>query len=210
MTEIQPVFDYAALQEEVRNVVKDRTAEIHSLMRITAQSIVKIGRKLADVKPLLSSQFVAWLKCEFTWSERTAYNFIKVYERFGDESSTSNFAPSALYLLSAPSVPEETRQSAIKLAAAGETVTHKTAKRLIMHYVGRSDKASKEVKAKGFSEYLADEPEIKDSPAIFYVNRLTMAIQNGNLNLREDRLTYALHSLADLIKERVPLHPPKF
>lgn len=42
-----------------------------------------------------------------------------------------------------------------------------------------------------------------------YANQLTIAIQNGRIDWRQDRITYALHRLADLIKAKVPLHPPQ-
>jgi hypothetical protein len=197
-------FDYAAIDEVVRDTVKDRTAEIHGIMRITAQSIVKIGRKLAEVRPLLKAQFVVWLNCEFTWSERMAYNFIRVYEAFGDEASIANIAPSALYLLSAHSVPEETRQSAVSMAAAGESVTHKKARKLVSHYVARSNEPAKDLSGQSALTW-----EREGSPALWYVNRLTVAIQNGDLDMREDRLTYALHNLAELIQQRIPRHPPQ-
>ena len=205
----RPAFDYEALDPDARTVVRDRTAEIHGLVRITAQSVVKIGRKLVEVKPLLKSHFVIWLKAEFSWSESAAYNFIRVFERFGDGQSVSNFAPSALYLLSAPSAPEGARKEAVKLAAAGEKVTHGKAKRLITHYVGRSGESDREIRERGFTAALDREPGTRESPQLFYVNRLVVAIRNGDLDLKEDRLTYALHGLANLIKERVPLHPPK-
>jgi hypothetical protein len=197
----QSAFDYEAIDPDARAVVKNRTAEIHSLTRIAAQSIVKIGRKLVEVRSLLKGRFVSWLQGEFHWSERTAYNFIYVYEKFGDEQAISNFAPSALYLLSEPSVPAEARKQAVKMAVEGETISHKKAKRLVTHFVGR--------KAESVSLVSAAGPEIKESPHLFYVNRLTIAIHNGDLDMKHDRLTYALHNLAELIKRRVPLHPPR-
>lgn len=206
-------FDYEGLEAGARAVVKDRTAEIHGLIRMTAQTVVKIGCKLAEVKPLLEGRFCAWLQAEFTWSERAAMNFINVYKTFGGEPSISNFAPSALYLLSAPKVPEEARKTAIKIAAGGETVTHKKAKSLISHRAGmpkaKDVDRDQEPEPAGMLSRLNGEPGVKDCPQMFYVNRLTVIIRNDELDFREDRLTYALHGLADLIKERVPRHPPK-
>lgn len=206
-------FDYGALEETARTVVRDRTAEIHGLVRMTAQTVLKIGGKLAEVKPLLKGHFCAWLKCEFAWSERTANNFMKVYETFGAEPAISNFAPSALYLLAAPSVPEEVRKTATRMAAAGEVVTRKKAQHLVFRkprMLNANDvDQDPEPEPTGLLSRLAGESGVGDCPQMFYVNRLTVLIRNNGLNFKEDRLTYALHSLADLIKERVPRHPPK-
>ena len=40
------------------------------------------------------------------------------------------------------------------------------------------------------------------------VNQLIVAVQNGRIDYRQDRITYALHNLAELIKAKVPMHPP--
>jgi hypothetical protein len=41
-----------------------------------------------------------------------------------------------------------------------------------------------------------------------YVNHLIVAVSNGRIDYRQDRITYALHNLAELIKAKVPVHPP--
>lgn len=79
-------FDYNALDAEAQVIVKNRTAEIHSLIRVTAQTVLKIGCKLTEVKPLLAGHFVDWLQKEFSWSQRTANNFMSAYKTFGAES----------------------------------------------------------------------------------------------------------------------------
>lgn len=123
-------FNYGALDMESRMEVRLRRDEIRTLLRRTAQDIVDIGGKLADVKARLDhGQFGAWLEQEFQWKERMARNFMAVHERF----KTANFAdlaiaPSALYLLASPSVPEETAQAVIERAQAGEHITYTAAK----------------------------------------------------------------------------------
>ena len=69
-------------------------------LTIPAEDIKEIGRSLVKVRECLEyGSFDTWLRGEFGWSRRAAYNFINVYERF----SCANFAqvdiaPSALYL----------------------------------------------------------------------------------------------------------------
>jgi hypothetical protein len=127
----EALFDYETLDAENRIVVQQRTLEIQDLVRRTAENVVQIGAKLAEVKQRLDGKFIAWLDKEFSWSERTAYNFIAVHQAFGAEKSIAKIATSALYLLSAPNTPAQARQAAIEMAEAGETVTHKTAKALV-------------------------------------------------------------------------------
>lgn len=110
------LFDYNALDLEDKIVVQQKTEEIKVLMRRTAQDVFDIGQKLSEIKARLGhGHFGNWLKAEFDWSERTAQNFIRVYESFKSENvSDLNFSQTALYVLAA--APEEARQEAIKLA----------------------------------------------------------------------------------------------
>lgn len=121
-------FDYQALTPEQRNLVMQRTGEIQERLQRSAQDIWEIGQRLADVRAQLKhGQFEAWLKAEFDWSRRTAYNFINVYETFGERANLAqlDIASSALYLLAAPSTPDELREEYLLKAYDGEKITHK-------------------------------------------------------------------------------------
>jgi phage N-6-adenine-methyltransferase len=58
---------------------------------------------------------------------------MQVAERFGGDEiyQIDKFAPSALYLLAAPSTPEPAREEAIARAEAGETITHTVSKVIV-------------------------------------------------------------------------------
>lgn len=122
------VFDYEALTLEQRNLIMQRTGEIQERLQRSAQDIWEIGQRLADVRDELKhGQFEAWLKAEFNWSRRTAYNFINVYETFGERANLAqlDIASSALYLLAAPSTPQNLREEYLLKAKEGEKITHK-------------------------------------------------------------------------------------
>lgn len=110
------LFDYNALDLEDKIVVQQKTEEIKVLMRRTAQDVFDIGQKLSEIKARLKhGHFGNWLKAEFEWSERTAQNFIRVYESFKSENVADlHFSQTALYVLAA--APEEARLEAIELA----------------------------------------------------------------------------------------------
>ena len=129
-------FDYSTLDNEVRIVVEQRTTEIKSLMRRTVQDIIEIGQKLTDVKAKLGhGNFIKWLKYEFEWQERSARNFMRVADVFKSAKFADlDIAASALYLLAAPSIPEQVRQTALGLANEGETITYTKAKSIIDEY----------------------------------------------------------------------------
>jgi hypothetical protein len=123
------LFSYSDLDTETRIVVRQKADEIKSLMRRSAQDIIDIGLKLIDVKVYLGhGNFGSWLKVEFDWSDDTARRFMNVAERFGQKPQIAEFAPSALYLLAAPSTSDEAREEALERAANGEAITFTIAK----------------------------------------------------------------------------------
>ena len=76
-------FDYTTLDTDTQAFVQARTAEIHTIARRTAEQIVAIGKALTEVKDRLAQgQFGAWLEAEFQWTDRTARNFMRVYDTF--------------------------------------------------------------------------------------------------------------------------------
>ncbi|MFM7438823.1 MAG: DUF3102 domain-containing protein [Snowella sp.] len=129
-------FDYASLDLDTAQFIREQTGEIRGLMRRTAQDIFEIGHKLLKVKAKLGhGRFGTWLAVEFDWTERTAQQFMNVARQFKAENfSDLQLAPSALYLLAAPSTPPKVRQEAIARAELGETITYKTAKAIKQEY----------------------------------------------------------------------------
>lgn len=119
-------FDYRNLDTETRIVVQQRTSEIKVLIKRNAQDVFDIGQKLIEVKEKLGhGNFGPWLMSEFEWSIPAAARFMQVADRFKFIKLINlEIAASALYLLAAPSTPEEARAEALQLASEGETITY--------------------------------------------------------------------------------------
>lgn len=128
-------FDYGQLDGESRIVVQQRTSELKSLIRRSAQDIIEIGLRLSEVKVRLGhGRFGAWLAAEFHWSPDTALNFMRVAERFGQNPNISEFAPSALYLLAAPAASDAACREALARAEAGERISVPVAQAIIREH----------------------------------------------------------------------------
>lgn len=129
-------FDYQNLDHQTQISVKQKTSEIKSLIRQTAQDIFHVGQKLSEVKQQLKhGEFRNWLNTEFNWSVSSATKFMQVSEQFKNVNFTHlNFATSALYVLAAPSAPENSRQHALQLASRGEHITYSLAKQIVKHH----------------------------------------------------------------------------
>lgn len=126
-------FAYGGLDDVTRAAVKQATAAIHERLRRTAADVIAIGDGLLAVKARLPhGQFGPWLEAEFGWSEGHARRLMQVARAFGRQSDHGDrFAPTALYLLAAPSVPEAARAEARTRAQAGEPITPAAARAII-------------------------------------------------------------------------------
>lgn len=141
---LMTLFDYGTLDMETRVVVQQKTGEIKDRLKRTAQDIVEIGERLIDIKERLGhGRFGEWLKVEFEMSHPTANNLMSVAESFKFLNFTNlSIAPSALYALSAPSVPEAARKEAVERATNGEHVNHTKAKEVIAKHKPPVDAAT--------------------------------------------------------------------
>ena len=130
------IFDYSQLDSGTSTFVREQTEEIRGLMKRTAQGILDIGQKLLEIKEKLGhGNFLNWLKTEFNWSEPSAQRFMQVARQFKSiDLMNLEIAPSALYILSAPSTPDSVRQEAVSRAKAGENITYTTAKEIKHQY----------------------------------------------------------------------------
>jgi hypothetical protein len=128
-------FDYASMESVTAERVRSSTARIRECVMRSLESIIQVGGELHTVKEALPhGLFGPWLRAEFGWTERTARNFMAVAERFGPKTemiSDLAIAPTAAYLLAAPSAPDEARQTALERAEAGEQITPNVAKEIL-------------------------------------------------------------------------------
>lgn len=134
MSDIQPhKFSINDLPFEKRNQVQIKTDLIKGLLRKSAEEIIEVGSYLAEVKDLLDhGQWLGWLKAEFAWSEDTARNFMRVSKRFKSRIITDLYvAPTVLYLLAAPSTPQQAIDEVLSRAKQGEPITVEAARQIV-------------------------------------------------------------------------------
>lgn len=118
-------FDYAVIDEDGRDKVKEAAVRIRLRMSRTVEDIIEIGRDLIAVKKSLAhGQFERWVEAEFGMTIKTAQNFMNVTAKFGAKSETVSLLPaSVLYALAAPSTDNAVVEEVIDRASNGETVT---------------------------------------------------------------------------------------
>jgi hypothetical protein len=107
---------------------------IRALGKQTQHNIIEIGRHLTEARDEVGhGDWQFWLAREFNWSDRTALNFMRVYElsRKSEKFSDLSIPVSALYLLARPSTPDEVHEQVIKRAEAGERITVAAVKEVI-------------------------------------------------------------------------------
>jgi hypothetical protein len=132
---------------------REHAEEIRKLARRSADDIIEIGRRLAEVKERLPhGQWLGWIEAELGWSASTAERFMGVHRltKFGklQNLSLTQIDVSALYLLAKPSTPPAVIEAVAARVEKGEPSPHKVV-RAMLH----------EVKA-------AEGTEVKRSPKV--------------------------------------------
>lgn len=162
-------FDYAALAPDVRTRVETATRRLHELERRTSESIIEMGQHLIEVRGAIGrGNFLPWLEREFGWGQSTAYNLIAVAEKF-QNLEVSEISPSALYLLAAPSTPDEVRTEFTGLAETGQPVRHSDVREAIDRHKAREPQRAESIPVDDWDD---DDEEPEEVPYVV-VNRST-------------------------------------
>lgn len=142
-------FKYATRAISLREWLQNTTEQIHSLAYRTACDAIRIGRLIAEVKSRLKSRtFKNWVETDLPWSRSHAYKMMRAAELFGplvSHRETERIAPLAMYMLSAHSVPDEARISAVALAAT-RTVTVSDAREILAAHRRSPEPTKKELR----------------------------------------------------------------
>jgi hypothetical protein len=123
-------------------ILAEHAAEIRRLGKRVFEDVIEIGRRLNECRAILKEDggWRAWLETELRLSPQTAGRFIQVYERRSNLEHL-DVPISTLYLLAAPSTPDEARAEVFARAEAGEAVTVADVKRSIATTKGRAQPA---------------------------------------------------------------------
>src|ERR1700730_4793538 len=96
---------------------------INALRKRVSGDVIEIGQRLVDKALAGHGNWLPWLEREFGWTDDTALNYMRVYEKFKNRNFRDLDLPvSSLYLLAAPSTPPEAVETVIERAKAGEKV----------------------------------------------------------------------------------------
>lgn len=129
-------FDYGAhkiAQAEAKGLENHAKVICETQDRVrktTAEAVLKIGKELTEARERLANHkngtFQKWCVERCGASLASTKRAIAAYEQFGNRHTVSQyFDATAMYLLSANSCPEDTRDEFIQRAEAGEQITAK-------------------------------------------------------------------------------------
>jgi protein gp37 len=112
----------------------ERAERIRVLGKRVIGDVIEIGRLLIECRERCShGHWLAWLEAEFGWTDRTALNFMRVYELSLKSETVSDLdlPMRSLYLLAAPSTTESARTEVIERANGGERLEHVEVREII-------------------------------------------------------------------------------
>ena len=130
-------FNYAILLAPQRELAQDAASKIRDLVRLSATTIVSIGKLLSSVHGVLREEhYAAWLKSEFGWNYHNAWHYEKAAAQLGDAGeSIEKFQPGAVRLLCNGKVPDKAITESIERARKGEIISRPLASKLIRKHL---------------------------------------------------------------------------
>jgi hypothetical protein len=119
-------YNYSQLKEELQHPLVILTQQAKTFERQALENIVGFGEVLVQVQELIPhGEFGNWLQQEFSLSHQTAYNFMNIAKRFGEEIEVIKTLPislTALYRLADPNTPEAVVTHSLEKAKSGKKV----------------------------------------------------------------------------------------
>jgi hypothetical protein len=185
--------------DDVEPVLAEHANEIRRLGKRVIENVIEIGRRLVDAKSRIAhGGWLLWLDREFGWTEQTALNFVHVYEL--TQSPSKNFLDlnipvSGLYLLAAPSTPDEVRNEILSRAGKGEALSVGKVKDIIAGHKKKSGTPSSAVTNAPIEENQEKEKEKELRPLRESRRRLSCSARWANAATRAEK---ALSELRDM------------
>jgi len=133
-----------ALAQIDNPILAEHAAEIRRRGKRVVADVIEIGRRLTEAKKIAGpGNWLPWLDREFGWSEDTAERFIRLAALANEIPQVAEYdiPISGLYLLAAPSTPEQAREQIIARAENGEAISVGTVKQTIAKTRGKDGKA---------------------------------------------------------------------
>lgn len=127
-------YDYTQITDPNTRTLAQRAADdIKPRLRRATEDILVIGQRLAVVRQYIPhGQWTSWIETEFGMADETARQFIRVATRFTDKSLIiRDLKPTALYMLAAPSTPDDAITQVEALITNGHTPTVAETKQII-------------------------------------------------------------------------------
>jgi len=169
------------------NKLTKLTSEILVYKQQTAQNIIEIGRRLIEVKDMLShGEWLPWLEEKVDFTPRTAQKFMKISEEYSNTNATSLLGTEKLWLLL--DVPQDERQDFIESNPV-EGMTTRELKAAIADKK-RLEKELEDLKNKG-PEIVEHIVEKQTTPVDYFSSKRRLAEMESKAKELEDQLKHA-------------------
>jgi hypothetical protein len=190
------------------SVLEGFTKRIHKLMDDWSKNTIELGKELLAARenfPLVKGArpgWQNWIRDQVGIDPRTAYNFMKVAEKFGSSRELPAISRRILVMLAQDTVPDAGKNEVIERIRKGERVTARHAGKIIAeHRYPKPTEANKQAKETG--------QPVQASDGYIY-----FGTSKSDAQLGEDRRTVvygvkdAIEALAEV--ELTPLNFIKF
>ena len=183
-----------------------RADRIRQLQADVQRGIIQIGNELIAAKEQVGyGNWSHWLETEFSWTQRTANNFMRVAERFGKMENVFQFQPSTLQAMLA--LPEGDEQKFIDSQAEAGNPVEKQSAREVQKSVKQFKQRHAVKKDSDNTEPVDDKPQ--DTRADMDAEEPPPDLSNRGetfsiFGRETDKVTEAIHDDRDIVSENTP------
>ncbi len=196
--DLRPHFGPLAAAEVA---LAEHAKAIRDLRKRVGEDINEIGQRLVECKRLLGhGNWLPWLQQQFGWSVATAERFIAVHKRLGAKIvnlTNLNIGVSSLYLLAAPSTPEDARIEVIERIGDGEPLTNAQVEEIVAEHKKPTRSPSRPPKSKA-KKIRRAEPVVIEGMIRTAADNWSLALTQASAKERKDLLG-ALGQLLDAV-----------
>jgi hypothetical protein len=111
-------------EERLEAALARHAEAIREIGRKTIANIIEIGRHLTHAKAIAGhGNWLPWLEIEFSWTDRTARNYMGIYEMMAKSETFSDLAITVSELYKLKKVPSHLRDPILDRLRGGEKLT---------------------------------------------------------------------------------------
>jgi hypothetical protein len=180
---------------------------IRELGKRTIADVIEIGKRLIQSKKLCGhGNWLTWLDREFGWSEDVAEKFMRVAKSpFSIPARNFELPLDGLYLLTAPTTPEEVRTEILDRAEAGEKITVKSVRKARARATGNDQLAEQRAECRTVTTGIMEMFNLFERDGVDPTDRAAFIVEHFDRDMADKIGRFSIARMNRALKAMIPM-----